>query len=72
MKEQKKIHARELAAIHKEARVDNKHNVRLKNQLHSKDSKINELQLSITKLECEINKYKTGVALNKRTDRCKV
>ena len=71
MKEQKKVHTRELATIHKEARADNKHNVTLKDQLHSKDSKINELQLSITELECETNKYKTEIALSKKTDKRK-
>ena len=50
MNKQKKVHNRKLVAIHKEAKADKKHNVRLKEQLHSKDSKINELKLFITEL----------------------
>ena len=42
MKQQKKVHTREQAAIHRGARADNKQTVTLRDQLSIKDTKIND------------------------------
>ena len=71
MKQLKKVHTREQAAIHRGARADNKLTVTLRDQLLIKDTKINELQFSLTQLECDTNRYKTEIAYSKKTDKRK-